>query len=42
MCNCHMFALSVAHEHSFSQVPYLKQEEKITDLSKFVNDEMLF
>ena len=35
-----MFALSVAHEYSFSQVPYLKWEEKITDLSHFVNDEM--
>ena len=42
MCNCHMFALSNAHEYSFSQVPYLKREEKITDLSNFVNDEMLF
>ena len=37
-----MFALSDAHEYSFSQGPYLKQEEKITDLSNFVNDEMLF
>ena len=42
MCNCHTFALSDAHEYSFSQVPYLKREEKITDLSNFVNDEMLF
>ena len=37
-----MFALSDAHEYSFSQVPYLKWEEKKTDLSNFVNDEMLF
>ena len=37
-----MFALSDAHEYSFSQVPYLKWEEKKTNLSNFVNDEMLF
>ena len=30
-----MFALSDACEHSFSHVPYLKREEKITDQSNF-------
>ena len=39
MCNCHVLALSNAHECSFSQVPYLEWEEKITDLSNFVNNE---
>jgi len=34
-----MFVLSDAQrEFSFSQVPYLEREEKITDQSNFVND----
>ena len=33
-----MFALFDAREYSFSQVPYLEREEKITDQSNFVND----
>ena len=38
MCNSHLFAMSAARDYSFSKVPYLKQEEKITDLHpNFVN-----
>ena len=33
-----MFALSDAHDYSFSQVSYLEREEKITDQSNVVND----
>ena len=33
-----MFALSDAREFSFSQVPYLERDQKITDQSNFVND----
>ena len=33
-----MFALSDARDYSFSQVPYLEREEKITDQSNFVNN----
>ena len=33
-----MFALSDARDYSFSKVPYLEREEKITDQSNFVND----
>ena len=33
-----MLAMSAARDYSFSKVPYLKQEEKITDQSNFVND----
>ena len=38
MFNSHMFAMTTALDYSFSTVPYLKQEEKITDQSNFVND----
>ena len=31
-----MFALSDARDYSFSKVPYLEREEKITDQSNFV------
>ena len=30
-----MFALSDARDYSFSKVPYLEREEKITDQSNF-------
>ena len=33
-----MFALSGARDYSFSKVPYLEQEKKITDQSNFVNN----
>ena len=36
-----MFALSDARDYSFSKVPYLEREEKITDQSNFVNIEAL-
>ena len=32
------FNFSDARRYSFSQVPYLEREEKITDQSNFVND----
>ena len=35
-CNSQMFALSDARDYSFSKVPYLEREEKITDQSNFV------
>ena len=31
MCNSHMFALSDPRDYSFSKVPYLEREKKITD-----------
>ena len=34
----HIFALSYARDYSFSKVPYLEQEEEITDQSNFVNN----
>ena len=37
-CNSHMFSLSDARDYSLSKVPYLEQEEKITDQSNFVNN----
>ena len=37
-----MFALSDARDYSFSKVPYLEREEKITDQSNFVNNVTLF
>ena len=33
-----MLAMSAARDYSFSKVPNLKQEGKITDQSNFVND----
>ena len=33
-----MFALSDARDYSFSKVPYLEQEEEITDQSNFANN----
>ena len=33
-----MFALSDARDYSFSKVPYLEQEKKITDQSNFLNN----
>ena len=33
-----MFALSDASDYSFSKVPYLEQEEEITDRSNFINN----
>ena len=35
-----MFALSDAREFSFLQVPYVEREEKITDQSNVVNDDV--
>ena len=32
------FALSDAREYSFSKVPYLEREKKITSQSNFLND----
>ena len=32
-----MFGLSHARDYSFSKVPYLEIEEKMTDQSNFVN-----
>ena len=37
-----MFALSDAHDYSFSKVLYLEREEEITHQSNFVNNVMLF
>ena len=36
-----MFALSDAREFSFSQEPYVKREEKTTDQSNVVNDDVM-
>ena len=33
-----MFALSDTRDYSFSKVPYLEREEKMTDPSNFVNN----
>ena len=33
-----MFGLSHARDYSFSKVPYLEREEKMTDPSDFVNN----
>ena len=35
-----MFALSDVRDYSFSKVPYLEQEEEITDQSNFANNVM--
>ena len=36
-----MYALSDAREFSFSQVPYVEREEKTTDQSNVVNDDVM-
>ena len=37
-CNSHMFALSDDCEYSFSRVPYLEREERITVQSNLITD----